>query len=177
MRHPTSLENIRQVMQAMGNRIRQPLQIFFTGGTTCVLKGWRDSTVGIDLKPVPDLGEVYDVIAQLKEELSTNIETAAPDHFLPALPGWEERSEYIDTVGQVQFFHYDAYSQILSKIARGFEKDLADARKMMGACDPRKLRNLFEAVRPGLVRYPAIDEKPLSDKVERFLGTWQDEDP
>ena len=169
MRYPTSRENIRQVMQAIGTRIREPLKVYFTGGTTCVLKGWRDSTVDIDLKPVPDLGKVYDVIAQLKEELSINIETAAPDHFLPALPGWEDRSEYIDTVGQVQFFHYDICSQILSKVARGFEKDLDDARKMTGSVDSRKLRELFDAIRPALVRYPAVDEKALADKVDRFL--------
>jgi len=169
MRRPTSLENIRQVMQAIGSRIRQPLKVYFTGGTTCVLKGWRDATVDIDLKPVPDLGKVYDVIAELKEELSINIETAAPDHFLPPLPGWEERSEFIDMVGQVQFFHYDAYSQILSKIARGFEKDLGDARKMLGAIDQPKLRELFDAIRPGLNRYPSVDEKALSEKVDRFL--------
>lgn len=92
MRHATSLENIRQVMQAIGSRIRQPLKVYFTGGTTCVLKGWRDSTVDIDLKPVPDLGKVYDVIAQLKEELSLNIETAARGNFLiclmPSNPAW-----------------------------------------------------------------------------------------
>jgi hypothetical protein len=109
MRNPTSRENIRQAMQEIGRRIRQPLKVYFTGGTTCVMKGWRDATVDIDLKPVPDLGKVYDVIAQLKEELSINIELAAPDHFLPALPGWEERSEFIESVGQVQFYHYGAY--------------------------------------------------------------------
>jgi hypothetical protein len=177
MRHPTSLENIRQVMQAIGSRIRQPLKIYFTGGTTCVMKGWREATVDIDLKPVPDLGKVYDVIAQLKEELSVNIETAAPDHFLPPLPGWEERSEYIDTIGQVQFFHYDAYSQILSKVARGFKKDLEDARKMMELADPVKLRELYDAIRPELVRYPALDEKVLSGKVRRFLDNRKGEAP
>ncbi len=169
MRHPTSLENIRQVMQAMGSRIKQPLKVYFTGGTTCVMKGWRDTTVDIDLKPVPDLGKVYDVIAELKEELSINIETAAPDHFLPPLPGWEDRSEYIDTVGQVQFFHYDIYSQVLSKVSRGFDKDLDDARKMAASIAPQKLRELFEAIRPGLVRYPAIDEKALSEELGAFL--------
>jgi hypothetical protein len=157
-------------MQAIGARIRQPLKVYFTGGTTCVLKGWRDATVDIDLKPVPDLGKVYDVIAQLKEELSLNIETAAPDHFLPPLPGWEERSEYIDSVGEVSFYHYDICSQILSKVARGFEKDLEDARKMLATVDPVKLRELFAAIRPGLVRYPAVDERALSEKVDRFLG-------
>jgi hypothetical protein len=156
-------------MQAIGSRIRQPLKVYFTGGTTCVLKGWRDATVDIDLKPVPDLGKVYDVIAQLKEELSINIETAAPDHFLPALPGWEDRSEYIDTISQVQFYHYDIYAQILSKVARGFDQDLDDARKMMASNDPKKLKELFEAIRPNLVRYPAVDEIALSAKVERFL--------
>jgi hypothetical protein len=169
MRHPTSLENIRQVMQAFGSRIKQPLKIYFTGGTTCVLKGWRDSTVDIDLKSVPDLGKVYDVIAKLKEELHLNIETASPDHFMPALPGWEERSEWIDTVGEVKFYNYDIYAQILSKIARGFDQDLSDARKMMVSKNPDILLELYSAIQPEMVRYPAIDDKELLKKVTLFL--------
>lgn len=171
MRNPTSQENIRLVMQAIGSRIMEPLKVYFTGGTTCVMKGWRESTVDIDLKPVPDLGKVYEVIAQLKEELSVNIETAAPDHFLPPLPGWEERSEFIGTFGLVQFFHYDIYAQILSKVARGFDKDLNDARKMLENKDANKLQELFNSIRPHLVRYPALDEKALSSKVDHFLST------
>jgi hypothetical protein len=174
MRHPTSRENIDQVMRAIGDRIREPLKVYFTGGTTCVLKGWRETTVDIDLKPVPDLGKVYDVISGLKDELSVNIETAAPDHFLPPLPGWEDRSEHIGRVGQVEFYHYDIYSQLLSKVARGFKKDLADARKMAGAIDSGRLRDLFDAIRPGLVRYPAVDEKILTEKLNGFLDSLGD---
>ena len=169
MRQASSLDGIHRFMKEMGSRIKQPVKIYLTGGATCVLKGWRDTTVDIDLKPVPDLGKVYDAIAEMKEQLSLNIETAAPDHFMPALPDWEERSEFIATVGQVSFYHYDEYAQVLSKIARSFDQDMVDARKMMENKDPGKLLELFEAIRPQLVRYPSIDEKTLSDKVARFL--------
>ena len=169
MRQETTVEGIRSFMRELGLRIRKPVKVYLTGGATCVMHGWRESTVDIDLKPVPDLGEVYTAIAQLKEELSLNIEMAAPDHFMPALPGWEERSEPIDTIGQVRFYHYDAYAQVLSKVARGFEQDLVDARKMMEEKDPARLLELFAAIRPDLVRYPAIDEKALTEKVARFL--------
>jgi hypothetical protein len=80
------------------------------------------------------------------------------------LKGWRDA-----TVGQVGFYHYDVSAQILSKVARGFEKDLEDVRKMMASKDPGKLMDLFHAIRPDLVRFPAIDEKALSDKVGRFL--------
>lgn len=169
MRHPTAGEDLRKFMQAMGTRVKQPVRIYLTGGATCVLRGWRETTVDIDLKPVPDLGEVYSAIAALKEELSLNIETASPDDFLPPLPGWEDRSEFIATAGKVSFYHYDEYAQVMSKVARGFEKDLADARNMMIGKDPEKLLELFEAIRSDLVRYPAVDEKAIRNKIDSFL--------
>ena len=42
-------------------------------------------------------------IAGLKEALQLNVELAAPDQFIPPLPGWRERSEQILTAGQVEF--------------------------------------------------------------------------
>jgi hypothetical protein len=177
MRNQTNSDGIRRFMRELGSRVKKPLRIYLTGGATCVLHGWRNTTVDIDFKPVPDLGEVYEIIAQLKNELRLNIEIASPDNFLPALPGWEDRSEIIETVGTVGFYHYDPYSQILSKIARGFEQDLVDAKNMLATHSPDKLRELFETIRPQLIRYPAVEEKILSNKLSKFLEAHEKEHP
>jgi hypothetical protein len=72
-------------------------------------------------------------LPRLKEQLGTNLELAAPDDFIPALPGWGDRSRYIGREGVVDFFHYDPYGQALAKIERGHAQDLADVREMFRA--------------------------------------------
>lgn len=77
------------------------------GGATAVLLGWRDSTVDIDLKIVPDSNRILRSLPALKERLQLNVELAAPDDFIPALPNWEERSKFIKQEGRLAFLHYD----------------------------------------------------------------------
>ena len=38
-----------------------------------------------------------------------NVELASPSDFILPLPGWEERSVFIERFGKVSFFHYDFY--------------------------------------------------------------------
>ena len=89
----------------------------------------------------------------------------------PALPGWRERSQHIQRVGEVDFFHYDAYAQALAKLERGHARDLADAEAMVsrGLITPARLWELFEAIRPELIRYPAIDAESFAGAVRAFV--------
>jgi len=59
------------------------------------------------------------------------------DHFIPELPGWQDRSPFIERKGTVSFHHYDFYAQALAKIERGHAQDEADVDEMMrrGAVD------------------------------------------
>ena len=81
------------------------------GGATAVLRGWRDSTIDIDLKAIPDTDELLRRLSALKERLEVNVELASPDDFIPALPGWQERSRFIQQEGKLTFLHYDFYAQ------------------------------------------------------------------
>ena len=157
-------------MEAVGRGARSPVRIYLTGGATAVLEGWRETTVDIDLKLVPDQDEILRAIPRLKEELGVNVELAAPDQFIPEVPGWRERSRFIRQIGQVSFFHYDLYSQALSKLERGHEKDLLDVRHMVGSelVEKAELLRLFDEIEPGLYRYPAIDPASFRRAVERF---------
>jgi hypothetical protein len=44
-----------------------------------------------------------------------------------------KRHVFIETIGAISFYHYDPYAQILSKIVRGFQRDLDDAQHFKGA--------------------------------------------
>jgi hypothetical protein len=79
----------------------------------------------------PEPPGIFEAIAQLKIKLDLNIELASPDQFLPPLPDWPARSSFIARHGEVEFFHYDFRAQALSKLARGFERDLSDVASML----------------------------------------------
>ena len=98
---------------------------------------------------------------------------AAPDQFIPPLPGWEDRSLFIAKVGSVGFHHYDPYSQTLAKIERGHEQDREDAQRMVsdGLVDTDELMRLFEAIEPDLYRYPAIDPASFRAAVVEFVAS------
>ena len=59
----------------------------------------------------------------------------------------------------MDFYHYDFYAQALSKLERGHARDLADVSAMLarGLINSARLLELFENIRPVLIRYPAID--------------------
>jgi hypothetical protein len=80
----------------------------------------RDSYTGSLLRAVPEL----------KESLSVNIELVSPAHFIPELPGWEGRCQFIAQRGPISFYHYDMYAQALSKLERRHARDLADVEEM-----------------------------------------------
>ncbi|MFN8547489.1 MAG: hypothetical protein U0527_05835 [Candidatus Eisenbacteria bacterium] len=118
----------------------------------------------------------------MKELLLVNVELACPADFLPELPGWADRSVFIKDVGVGSFYHYDFYAQALSKIERDHQKDRDDVAAMLaeGLVEPSRLMLLFEAIEPGLFRFPAVDPG-LRRRVERVvaggavatLGRWE----
>jgi len=172
MRRLAEAARIQRLMRALGDTADAETRVYFTGGASAVLEGWRAATVDVDLRIVPDRDEMLRAIPALKEELELNVELASPADFIPELPGWEERSRFIAREGQVSFYHYDFYSQALAKIERGHAQDAADVAAMIdrGLVEPGRLRELFEAIEPRLYRYPAIDPKSFRRALETALA-------
>ncbi len=156
-------------MEALGKQISQPITVYFVGGATAVLLGFRSSTIDVDLKFEPDLQEMYKAIRDIKEELNMNVELASPDHFIPPLPEWKERSIFIDRVGHVSFYHYDLYTQVLAKIERGWKLDLQDAENFVKySVDMDQLMKFFYQVQEDFIRYPGVEPKKLEKKLIQF---------
>lgn len=97
MRALAEADRIRRFMRALGERASQEARVYFTGGATAVLLGWR---------------------ATLKDELQLNVELASPAHFIPELPGWQERSVFIAHAGSLSFYHYDQWTWKARPFAR-----------------------------------------------------------
>lgn len=159
-------------MRLLGRRVRHEVGVYFTGGTTAVLMGWRDSTVDVDLRFEPELDEFFRAIPEIIEKLQMSIELAAPSDFIPPLPEWKERCLYIGREGKISFYHYDPYSQALSKIQRWHEKDILDVNAMIenGLVEKDKLLSLFTQIEPMLFRYPAINPVKFAERVRRICS-------
>jgi hypothetical protein len=167
MRPPVDEQRIRELALHLGRAARSPIRVYLTGGATAVLKGWRASTIDVDLRFEPEADELLRELPMLKERLGINVELASPPDFIPELPGWRDRSPFVFRTGDLLVHHFDPYSQALSKIERGFEHDLVDVEAMIAASlvDRERLGELFDAIRPDLYRYPAIDPVAFARKV------------
>jgi hypothetical protein len=168
----TTPDAVNRLMTELGRIASEPLDVYFTGGVTAILHGWRATTVDVDLKLVPSSDEVLRGIVVLKESLRVNIELAAPDEFIPELPGWRERSIFIRREGTVSFFHYDLYAQALSKIERGHAQDEIDVAQMIrsGLVERGQLREWFDRIEPELYRFPAIDPDSFRASVDSITA-------
>jgi len=171
MRRPVDASRLRSFLQALGARAAEETRVYLTGGATAVLEGWRTTTIDVDLKMVPESEAMLRAIPSLKESLELNVELAAPDQFIPEVPGWVGRSPFIAREGRCSFYHYDFYSQALAKIERGHEKDLSDVREMLkrGKIDSSGLIRHFNEIEPQLYRYPAIDPGSFRAAVNRMI--------
>jgi len=168
MRQRVTSARLQLLMQALGESAKSAARVFLVGGATSVLLGWRDSTIDVDLKVVPESDELLRRFPELKERLQINIELASPDDFIPELPGWQERSRFVGQEGKITFFHYDFYAQALAKIERGHTLDMQDLREMIsrGLIEPKRLLDLFHSIEDQLYRYPAVDASSFRRKVE-----------
>ncbi|MGO9249326.1 MAG: DUF6036 family nucleotidyltransferase [Solirubrobacteraceae bacterium] len=172
MRPPVDEARIRAVASRLGRVVRGPVRMYLTGGSTAVIEGWRETTVDVDLRFEPEDDRLLRELPAVKESLGVNIELVSPPDFIPELPGWRERSQFLFREGGVDVHHFDLYSQALSKIERGFDQDLEDVRAMIagGLVEPARVREYYEAIEPELYRYPAIDPVAFRGKVEGALG-------
>lgn len=172
MRELATADRIDAFFRSLGRVSAKPCRIYVTGGVTAVILGFRPTTLDIDLELHPESDEILRAIPRLKEELRLNVELAAPHHFIPPLPGWQQRSRFIRQEGAASVLHYDFYGQVLSKLERGHTKDLEDVRQFLERrlVEPSRLLELFEAIEPELYRYPAIDPAAFRRAVEELVG-------
>jgi hypothetical protein len=136
------------------------------------MKGWRESTIDADLHA--DQDDIFRDIQAIKERLEINVEFARPEDFVPPLAGSEDRHVFIKTVGNVSFYHYDPYAQLLSKIVRGFARDLTDAKTFLdrGMVDPDTFSTLVHAIPEEVyAKYPALSAKAVQEAVDAFLNS------
>ena len=173
MRNDLTKERLRALMREIARTAPRggPYHVYLVGGGTAVYSGWRSSSIDADL--FSDEDSVFRDIQAIKERLNVNVEFARPEHFVPPLRGSAGRHVFIETVGRVSYYHYDPYAQVLSKIVRGFERDLDDARQFVqsGMVDAAKLHVLVDGIPDSAyVTYPNLSRTAVAQALEDFLG-------
>jgi len=53
MRAETDAAKLMAFMAELGNRVRGPGRIYFAGGATAILHGWRSTTIDVTSSPIP----------------------------------------------------------------------------------------------------------------------------
>lgn len=78
MREALTAEHLQAFIKGLAAVARSPSRIYLVGGASAVVLGWRDSTVDVDLKIIPETDELLRSLPRLKEQLHINIELASP---------------------------------------------------------------------------------------------------
>jgi hypothetical protein len=173
LRRRLTAETLRELMAELARTApRMPLsRVYLVGGGTAVLAGWREATIDADL--FSERQDVFRDVQAIKERLQLNIEFVRPEHFVPSLPGSSYRHRFVERVGAIDFYHYDPYAQLLSKIVRGFRKDMQDARAFVesGWVNPARFRELVEGIPDtAYIAYPNLSRAAVLDAVDAFLA-------
>lgn len=173
MRQEVTKERLRSVLKSLARSAppRGDFRVYLVGGGTAVYLGWRASSVDVDLFSEQEV--VFRDIQKLKETLNVNVEFARPENFVPALKGTMDRHVFIEKLGSISFLHYDPYSQVFSKIVRGFKRDVEDSRHYVesGWVQPRQLQALVRAIpESAFARYPTLTKRGIEAAVDGFLA-------
>jgi hypothetical protein len=171
MRELADSNRIERFMRELGRAVDAKGRIYLTGGATAVLYGWRETTIDVDIKLIPDSDEILREIPRLKETLNLNVELAAPSDFIPLPRGWEDRSPLIRRERNLSFHHFDPVAQALSKVERGHAQDIRDVQEMVaaGLVNPEDARTQFDLIESKLYRFPAIDPASFRTAVDKLF--------
>jgi len=71
MRDLTDRDKMTRFMLLFGRAAHSECRVYFTGGCTAVLMGWRASTVDVDLKFEPESDELFRALQDIKESRLT----------------------------------------------------------------------------------------------------------
>lgn len=173
MRRELTREGLRELMRELSRTAPpgRPFRVYLVGGGTAVQVGWRTATIDADLHA--DDPAVFRDVQGIKERLDLNVEFARPEDFVPSLEGSADRHVFVDRIGDVEFYHYDPYAQLLSKIVRGFRKDMLDAEQFVksGMVDPDTFVELVKRIPDSAyARYPNLSRASVGKVIDEFVA-------
>jgi hypothetical protein len=119
--------------------VHKRVQLYVGGSIALILPGYLSrATEDIDI--VDELPEAVRSQHSLLDEFRARyglLLTHFQSHYLPM--GWQDRSHYFDTFGDIQVYLVDVYDVFLSKLYSARTKDLDDLRMLVPQLDKDSL--------------------------------------
>ena len=143
-----SKEEVEKKLKELAEELNQyelPFDIYLIllGGASLILKyNLRRSTRDIDVVVRPYVGGLGDILAKKGFQI-------VAEGFLNLHPDYEKRLQPVYEKGKVHILMLSPYDLAISKISRGFEKDINDVLEsgLIKEIDLKKLKELyFEAI-------------------------------
>jgi hypothetical protein len=72
VRKPVTVERLHQFMEKLARSVKRPGKIYFTGGATALLLGFRQQTIDVEVNFDPEPPGAFEAIAVIKNELALN---------------------------------------------------------------------------------------------------------
>ncbi len=102
MRGLADAERLRRFLKELAREAEADCAVYLTGGSTAVLLGWRESTIDADIRSFPEQDSLYlGPCRDSRRSCSSTWRSRAPSTPSRELPGWRERSLFIERLGKV----------------------------------------------------------------------------
>jgi uncharacterized nucleotidyltransferase DUF6036 len=167
LRQAVNRERISLFLREVGQRYHRLARLYLVGGTSLVFEGYRERTLDVDLTievSADGHAELIQALQEIMLSLDINIEEASPGDFIPLPAGYADRHIFLGRYGQVDVFHFDLYSNALSKIERGRRQDLADVVILLNhdRIEWGRLEGMYREI------WPLMGQKSLRQKPQDF---------
>jgi hypothetical protein len=178
VREPVERAKILRFLEVLGRRLHRPVRFYLVGGSIFVDLGLRGTTVDLDYVVQSDeqdaIEEFERLVPRLKNELKINLKPASPADFLPLPDDVLAHSRYVRSFGNVHVYYFDLASTVISKVARGAERDLGDVEAMVraGEVSWTEVQARWQQVRGskrGWIRYDPVTIEARLEMMRRRL--------
>ncbi|RYF46396.1 MAG: hypothetical protein EOO38_14195, partial [Cytophagaceae bacterium] len=159
--------DLKILIESIGAHCHSYGTVYFVGETSLTWLGWRETAPDVELALAPEPEQFYETLAKFKKAHRINARLSRLTSDVPNMPGWQGRSAYITRSGQVDFYHYDFYSEALAKFHRNTPRDMAIIKKMIDArlIEHAQFQKLLALIRPSFIRYPHLDFDSLNLRI------------
>lgn len=163
---------LRAFIREVGEAAQGPGRVYLVGGATALLLGVREQTVDIELKLDPEPKAIFEGIARIKERLSINGSSPRPTCSCRRSPVGESGASSSRGVGRWSSSTTTSMRKPWRRSSEVTTRTLPTPARSSGSAKSMSalLLELFGAIQPDLIRYPAIDPQDFEVRVREFCG-------